>query len=424
MEPDLQIVSIDHTCASVGEREKFAFDRHGAVRAMASLVSSGKASRACAVSTCNRTEIVSSGSDCESVVAWLLEWHSLPGEMASLARRFSGLCAVERLMRLASGIESMVLGETQILGQMKRSFEDHEAAGLAGGLVSAAFRSAFACAKDVRTNTAVGKGAVSMAAAALDVSKSIFGPPADSSVLFVGAGEMVELCAERFLAAGARNMAVANRTVERARALAGKMGARAFSLDSLHDELPSFDTVVTCTASSVPVIGVGAIESALSARKRRPMLFVDLAVPRDVEKEASLMDDVFLYTVDDLAEIVGSNEKARALAAAVASSNISSHMQKFSLSTASKELSDVARDFSSHLDVIRKREVDKAAKAIARGEDPLLVADRMSKAVCAKIAHPVLSSMSSPDKEKREGARKLVATVFGLDGVAKTKQFE
>jgi glutamyl-tRNA reductase len=233
------------------------------------------------------------------------------------------------MFRVASGLDSMVLGEPQILGQMKQAARTAEEAGTLGALLHKLFQRTFAVAKEVRSTTAIGANIVSMAAAAVHLSERIFETIEEQKVLFIGAGEMIELCAAHFAAGKPQRITVANRTLERGQALAERLGGDAIRLDEIGDRLAQYDVVVSCTASPLPILGLGMVERALKVRRHRPVVMVDLAVPRDIEEEVAKLDDVFLYTLDDLGEIVESGLESRQAAVVEAETIIDTRLENF-----------------------------------------------------------------------------------------------
>jgi glutamyl-tRNA reductase len=294
---------------------------------------------------------------------------------------------VRHAFRVASGLDSMVIGEPQILGQMKEAARAAESAGTLGSLLHRLFQRSFAVAKEVRSTTRIGAASVSMAAAAVKLAARIYPSLKDQSVLFIGAGEMIELVATHFAAQGPARIAVANRTVERAERLAARLNARAIELRSLAEHLHEYDIVVSCTASSLPILGKGLVERALRQRRRRPIFMVDLAVPRDIEPEAGELDDVFLYTIDDLGEIVSANLDARRSALEQAEAIIDVQVGRFMHWMQLREGAPIIRALREEADAARREELERALKALARGEDPASVVEALSRALTNKLMH-------------------------------------
>jgi len=290
----------------------------------------------------------------------------------------------------------MVLGEPQILGQMKEAARAAESAGTLGTVLHKLFQRSFAVAKEVRSTTQVGAASVSMAAASVKLAARIFPSLKDQSVLLIGAGEMIELVATHFAAQGPARMTVANRTLERAERLATRFNARAIELKSLAGQLHEYDIVVSCTASSLPILGKGLVERALRARRRRPIFMVDLAVPRDIEQEAGELDDVFLYTVDDLAGIVSANLDARRSALVQAEAIIDTQVGQFMHWMQVRERVPLIRELRSQAEEARREELERALKALARGEDAAAVLESLSQSLTNKLLHAPTQALKKP----------------------------
>jgi len=330
-------LGINHTTAPLDLRGRFAFALDQVAPTLNALRDSvggqlGRPPEAALLSTCNRTEIYCAGAqhDIDSVVHWLAQSGGVaPGLLRSHAYTLQDAGVARHAFRVASGLDSMVLGEPQILGQMKDAVRVAEEAGALGTTLNQLFQRSFAVAKEVRTSTEIGAHSISMSAAAVRLAAQLFEDLSQVRVLFVGAGEMIELAATHFAARSPRSMTIANRTLERGEKLAGRFGASVMRLADLPARLQEFDVVVSCTASQLPIIGLGAVERALKARKHRPMFMVDLAVPRDIEPEVKALEDVYLYTVDDLANVVQTGHANRQAAVAQAEAIIDAGVQSF-----------------------------------------------------------------------------------------------
>src|SRR5690349_2882501 len=310
---------------------------------------------------------------------WFARYHRFdPTELGRYLYTLPQEQAVRHAFRVASGLDSMVLGEPQILGQMKEAARAAESAGTLGTLLHKLFQRTFAVAKEVRSTTSVGAATVSMAAASVKLAARIFPSLKDQKVLFIGAGEMIELCATHFAAQAPARIAVANRTAERAERLAHRFNGEAIELKGLPERLHEYDIVVSCTASSLPILGKGLVERALRARRRRPMFMVDLAVPRDIEPEVAELGDVFLYTVDDLAGIVSANLDARRSSVEQAEAIIDTQVSQFMSWMRMREHVPLIRQLRDQAEETRRHELDRALKALARGEDPALVVESLS----------------------------------------------
>ncbi|MDP3616874.1 MAG: glutamyl-tRNA reductase, partial [Rhodoferax sp.] len=326
-------LGINHTTAPLDLRGRFAFAIEQVEPTLRALRDSlSRQPEAALISTCNRTEIYCAGEkpQLEHTLDWLA--HS-GGVSSSLLRAHAYTMqdshAARHAFRVASGLDSMVLGEPQILGQIKDAVRAAESAGALGSTLSQLFQRSFAVAKEVRTSTEIGAHSISMAAAAVRLAGQLFEDLGQVKVLFVGAGEMIELCATHFAAKNPKSMAIANRTLERGEKLASRFGGEVMRLGDLPDRLHEFDAVISCTASTLPIIGLGAVERALKRRKHRPMFMVDLAVPRDIEIEVKALEDIYLYTVDDLASVVQTAQASRQAAVAQAEAIVDAGVQSF-----------------------------------------------------------------------------------------------
>jgi glutamyl-tRNA reductase len=364
-------------------------------------------SEAAILSTCNRTEIycaTDNRAGREHAIDWLSAYHGIPAdELAPHIYALPQSEAVRHAMRVASGLDSMVLGETQILGQMKQAVRTASEAGALGTYLNQMFQRTFAVAKEVRGQTDIGAHSVSMAAAAVRLSQRIFDKISNQRVLFIGAGEMIELCATHFAAQNPRALAVANRTAERGSKLAERFGGKAMPLGDVPARLHEFDIVVSCTASTLPIIGLGAVESAIKARKHRPIFMVDLAVPRDIEQEVAQLEDVFLYTVDDLGTIVHEGNAIRQAAVAQAEAIIETRVQGFMHWLEQRSVVPVIRHMHTQADTLRRVELERARKLLARGEDPAAVLETLSQALTNKFMHGpthALTHASGGDRDK------------------------
>jgi glutamyl-tRNA reductase len=380
-------LGLNHHTAPLAVRERVVFHVERMQEALHELKRE-LAQEAAILSTCNRTELYVSGEQPAELAQWLARYHRLaPGELQPYLYTLPSEQAVRHAFRVASGLESMVLGEPQILGQMKDAARAAESAGTLGSLLHRLFQRSFAVAKEVRANTRIGAASVSMAAAAVKLAARIFPRLTDQAVLLIGAGEMIELAATHFAAQAPARITVANRTLERAERLAHRFNARAIELRALAEQLHEYDIVVSCTASSLPILGKGLVERALRARRRRPMFMVDLAVPRDIEPEAGELDDVFLYTVDDLAGIVNANLDARRSAVEQAEVIIEHQVGQFMHWMQRREHVPLIRALLEQADTTRREELERALKALQRGEAPARVLETLSQALTSKLMH-------------------------------------
>jgi len=392
----IHALGLNHHTAPLAVRERVVFHVERLREALAE-VKRGFAAEAAILSTCNRTEIYLEHGEPAAAAQWLAQYHSVaPDELSQYLYTLPGDRAVRHAFRVASGLDSMVLGEPQILGQMKEAVRAAESAGTLGTVLHRLFQRSFAVAKEVRSTTQVGAASVSMAAAAVKLAARIFPSLREQNVLFIGAGEMIELCATHFAAQGPARIAVANRTVERAGKLASRFNGRAIELKSLAEQLHEYDVVVSCTASSLPILGKGLVERALKARRRRPMFMVDLAVPRDIEPEVAELGDVFLYTVDDLAGIVSTNLDARRSSVEQAEAIIDTQVSQFMSWMRMREHVPLIRQLREQAEDTRRHELDRALKALARGEDPAVVVESLSRGLTNKLLHDPTLELKKP----------------------------
>ena len=406
---------INHTTAPLDVREQVTFPENTMEHALHDLVGRNPIKEAAIVSTCNRTEIYCSTEKPEEAMHWMADFHQLQvHDLEPYLYKLPREQAVKHAFRVASGLDSMVLGEPQILGQLKNAVKSAQNAGTLGLLLHKLFQRTFFVAKEVRTSTEIGANSVSMAAAAARLAERIFGDIGDQRVLFIGAGEMIDLCASHFTSRDPRHITVANRTIERAQALAKKFNATAITLADLPDQLASHDIVVTCTASPLPILGKGMVERAIKARKHRPIFIVDLAVPRDVESEVSELDDVFLYYVDDLSEIVKEGMDARQSAVEQAESIIDNNVLDFMRWLATRELVPTIRALRDQGERYRRHELERATKLLAKGEDPYKVLESFSNGLMNKFLHIPSSSLNHAGADEREQLVELVNRLYQL----------
>ena len=406
----LLTLGLNHNTAPVALREKLAFPTKEAIGAALSDLRGhlkSLAPEAAILSTCNRTEIYCKTDAPDEAGQALTEWigrhRGVDGEgnLAEHLYLLPNQGAVRHAFRVASGLDSMVLGEPQILGQMKTAARVAQDSNMLGSHLHQLFQRSFSVAKEVRTQTAIGAQSVSMSAASVRLGEQIFENLADCSVLLIGAGEMIELCAAHW-APHPRRMVIANRTLERARPLAERFGATTMALSDLPQQLENFDVVISCTASSLPIIGLGMVERSVRQRRHRPVLMIDLAVPRDIEDEVSRLDDVFLYTVDDLREVVDAGLEGRRLAVAEAESIIDTQVNAFMNWLVQRQSVPLIQELHARSDVVRQQEVERARKMLAKGEDPAIVLEALSRALTAKFMHgptTLLSHHAGKDPE-------------------------
>ncbi|MCB8745900.1 glutamyl-tRNA reductase [Rhodoferax sp. U2-2l] len=409
-------LGINHTTAPLDLRGRFAFAIDQVAPTLHAL--RGALSRqpeAALISTCNRTEIYCA---CEQPqLQHTLDWLAHSGGVSPEVLRAHSYAltdgmAARHAFRVASGLDSMVLGEPQILGQIKDAVRAAEAAGSLGTTLSQLFQRSFAVAKEVRTSTEIGAHSISMAAAAVRLAGQLFENLNEVKVLFVGAGEMIDLCATHFAAKNPKSIVIANRTLARGEELARKFGAEVMCLSDMPDRLHEFDAVVSCTASTLPLIGLGSVERALKKRRRRPMFMVDLAVPRDIEIEVKELEDVYLYTVDDLAGVVQTAQASRQAAVAQAEAIVDAGVQNFLHWVAQRSTVPLIQALNAQTDEWRNIEIARARKLLLKGEDIDTVLEALSKGITQKMLHGAMAELRAGDPAARDRASAAVHHFF------------
>jgi glutamyl-tRNA reductase len=418
----LLTLGLNHQTAPLALRERLAFvptEVGGTIARLRDSLATrdaGRLTEAAIVSTCNRTELYCAveepGTATDALADFLASTRQLDGaELRRATYVLPQADAVRHAFRVASGLDSMVLGEPQILGQMKQAEKLSREAGGMGLMLNHLFQRTFAVAKEVRSTTEIGTQSVSMAAAAVRVAERIFGSLSDSHVLFVGAGEMIELCAAHFAARHPKSISVANRTEERAHSLAARLQGKAMRLAELPDHLSRFDIVVSCTASTLPIIGLGMVERALKARRHRPMFIVDLAVPRDVEPEVTRLNDVYVYTVDDLGQIVQAGTETRQAAVAQAEAIIESRVRDFEGWLRTRAAVPVIQGLRSRADDLRAQELERARRRLAAGDPPEQVLEHLAAALTNKFLHAPVNALHQAAADDDASRARLIATL-------------
>lgn len=409
-------LGLNHHTAPLAIRERVSFQPQALNEALVDLTRTRQVAEAAILSTCNRTEVYFTARQAEYAADWLARFHALPlNDLSPFLYTLPHRDAIRHVFRVASGLDSMVLGEPQILGQVKEAARRAEEAGTLGSHLHKLFQSTFSVAKEVRSTTAIGANIVSMAAAAVHLSERIFERMTEQKVLFIGAGEMVELCVAHFAGAGPRQITIANRTEARALALAARCGAEVTSLERIGELLPGFDVVVSCTGSPLPIVGLGMVERAIRKRRHRPMVMVDLAVPRDIEPEIGQLDDVFLYTVDDLAQVVEAGLESRQAAVVEAEAIINDRVASFLHWLDARDAVPTIRALRSHAEELRAVEVERAARMLAKGEDPAKVLEMLSHGLTNKFLHGPTRFLNQAEGEHLAEAGQLLRRVFNLN---------
>lgn len=407
---------INHTTAPLALRERVAFAPESVEIALQQAKSQAGVQEVTILSTCNRTEIYAFGeSDVESLINWLVAHTAISAqELARCYYCYRDEEAVRHMMKVAGGLDSLVLGEPQILGQMKSAYAVARAAGTLGSSLHQAFQQVFNIAKRVRSETAIGENPVSVAYAAVTLAQQIFSNLKQDTALLIGAGETIELVARHLAEQGIRRMIVANRTLDRARRLAEEFSAEAILLADIPEYLHRADIVISSTASQLPILGKGAVESALKKRKHKPVFMLDIAVPRDIEEQVGDLADVYLYTVDDLHAVIDENKKTRLAAADQASIIIDEGVEGYRRQR--RELDAVAtiKAYRGQMEKLRDIEVQKARRTLMAGGDPAQVLQQLARNLTNKIIHTPTTVLKDASANGHHEVIRIAQQLFDL----------
>ena len=410
-------LGINHKSASVELRERLAFTPERLPEALQRVQADADCDEAVILSTCNRTEIYCFGERTlpEDVVRWLAEFHQLDAEeLRAHLYIHRDVAATQHLMRVASGLDSMVIGEPQILGQVKQAYQQAKSVGTVRTFFERMFQQSFSIAKKVRTETDISVNAVSVAFAAVTLAKQVFGSFQDKKVLLVGAGETIELVAKHIYEQGAKDIVVANRTLSRAQAVAEQFSAKTCTLSQIAEKILEADVVISSTASTLPIIGKGMIEDVFKKRKHRPMFLVDLAVPRDIEPQVAELDDAYLYTVDDLQEIVASNMEARSAAAEEAEAIINDKATIFADWLSSLDSVDLIRDYRQQSLLMKEELLERALNQLKSGNDAEQVMRELANKLTNKLIHAPTSALKDAAEKQNNDELATIKTVLGI----------
>lgn len=414
-------LGINHKTASVAVRERVAFGPEQLVDALQQLCRVTPCQEAAILSTCNRSELYLALDEAraEAILAWLADYHGLSlDDLRACAYIHQDNDAVRHMMRVACGLDSMILGEPQILGQMKDAYATAREAGTLGPLLGRLFQATFSTAKTVRTDTRIGENPVSVAFAAVSLAKQIFSDLKRSQALLIGAGETIALVARHLHEQGVSRIVVANRTLERASALAEEVGGQAALLSAIPDELVNSDIVISSTASPLPILGKGAVERALKKRKHRPVFMVDIAVPRDIEPEVGELDDVYLYSVDDLHEVIAENLRSRQGAALAAEELVLSGVDEFMQRLRERDSLDLLRGYRARAEQLRDEELAKALRLLGNGTPAEDVLAQLARGLTNKLLHAPSVQLKKFSAAGRHDALAVAQELLALDGAA------
>ncbi len=411
-------LGLNHKTAPVEMRERLTFGPDVLAAALRRLRDLPGLDEALILSTCNRTElycVLDARPDDEPVSRWLCEFHGLDlDRVAPYLYAHFDREAVRHLLRVASGLDSLVLGEPQILGQVKAAYQGALQCGTTGKLLGRLFQHCFAAAKQIRTDTAIGNNPVSVAFAAVSLAHQIFADLSQQTALLIGAGETIELAARHLHQHGVGHIIVANRTVERAHALAAPFDGYAIALTEIPAHLPDADIVISSTASPLPVLGKGTVESALRKRRHRPVFMVDIAVPRDIEVEVGELADVYLYTVDDLEQVVEENRRSRAEAAGQAEEIVDLLTEEFMSWLRSLDAVGLIQDFRRQAEGVRDQVLARARQRLANGQPPAEVLERLAYELTNKLLHNPSTGLRRAGMDGRSELLDAANELFGL----------
>ena len=411
-------LGINYRSASLDIREKVVFAPENMTKALQSLIKAIDVTEASILSTCNRTEIYlvtpnDLDNSIEKVLDWLASYHKvLPEILLNSFYTFKDENAVRHLMRVASGLDSMILGEPQILGQLKSSYAVAQEAGTVATKLNQLYQQAFFVAKRVRTETAIGQNPVSVAYAGVKLSQQIFSNFKDVHVLLIGAGETIELVAKHLLEKKVGSITVSNRTLRRAEELAEEFGAHAILFSDIPEFLEKADILISSTGSQLPILGKGAVESAIKKRKHKPMFMLDLAVPRDIEPEVANLDDVYLFTIDDLQEVILENMRSREDAADKAKKIIEDGVNEWKKQIKSLDAVAVIRAFRKNIEKTRDIETEKALISLKSGQDPEGVLKNLARSLTNKLMHSPSRKLKEAGEQGRTDDIRLTNNLF------------
>ncbi|MDG1773139.1 MAG: glutamyl-tRNA reductase [Oceanicoccus sp.] len=414
-------LGINHKSANIALRERVAFAPEQMAEALQDALADALLAEVVILSTCNRTELFAIVADEhveggeQRALAWLGAYHHIPlSDLESCYYSYSDQNALRHIIQVTSGLDSMVLGEPQIFGQMKSAFAVAQEAGSVDSELSRIFPHVFSVAKKVRTDTAIGKNPVSVAYAAVNLSHHIFSDLTETHALLIGAGETIELVARHLSENGVKSIVVANRTLGRARELAHRFGAEAVLLSEIPEQLVNADIVISSTASQLPILGKGAVEHALKLRKHRPILMVDIAVPRDIEEQVGELSDIYLYTVDDLTEIVDENKRNRESEARKADKLIDQGVDNYLQQLRSLDVVSTLKAYRQLSEQTRDIELERALKQLAKGESAEQVVTQLARSLTNKFMHRPSIEMKKASADGREDKVGWAHQLFGL----------
>ena len=411
---NLNIIGLNHKTAPLGLREKLVFRTDQISHALLDL-KCNKVNQVAILSTCNRTEIYFNGPKKQIVCQWLADYHHIKlSQLKKHLYHYSNKDALTHAYQVASGLDSMFLGETQILGQMKQAAKISEYAGTQGKFLSQFFQTVFEAAKEIRSKTNIGASNTTIASTIISLTKKIFGDLYQTKIIFVGAGEMTELIAKYFNKHQPEKITIANRSIFRGKKLANKIGAETCLIGEIKDQLHEYDIVISATGSQLPVIGLGMIERAIKKRKHKPMLLIDLAVPRDIEPETSKLNDIFLYTLDELAGIAQEGIDNRTDAVKDANIIIEKKVNNFYKKINKKKASPTIVTLRNQFEDNRQKEINKAKKQLANGKSIDEILETLSNNLSNKFLHHPTKALNDAAANETKEISELLKKIYNL----------
>ena len=411
---NLNIIGLNHKTAPLGLREKLVFRTDQISHALLDL-KCNKVNQVAILSTCNRTEIYFNGPKKQIVCQWLADYHHIKlSQLKKHLYHYSNKDALTHAYQVASGLDSMFLGETQILGQMKQAAKISDYAGTQGKFLSQFFQTVFEAAKEIRSKTNIGASSTTIASTIISLTKKIFGDLYQTKIIFVGAGEMTELIAKYFNKHQPEKITIANRSIIRGKKLANKIGAETCLIGEIKDQLDEYDIVISATGSQLPVIGLGMIERAIKKRKHKPMLLIDLAVPRDIEPETSKLNDIFLYTLDGLAEIAQEGIDNRTDAVKDANIIIEKKVNNFYKKINKKKASPTIVTLRNQFEDNRQKEINKAKKQLANGKSIDEILETLSNNLSNKFLHHPTKALNDAAANETKEISELLKKIYNL----------
>lgn len=415
----LLTIGVNHSSAPLEVRERVAIPDSALPNALATLINASSIEEAAIVSTCNRTELYCSVDSFETgklaTVQWLRDFHNVDlDHTQSYLYNHADQNTAKHMFRVASGLDSMVLGEPQILGQLKQAYQHAVGAGTLGKQLNQLFQHSFNVAKKVRTHTSIGTNPVSVASTAVSLAKQIFGDLSKRNALFIGAGETIELTAQHLSAVGTNRITIANRNITRAQKLANKFNGYGISLSYIGEVLPDNDIVITATSSTLPILGKGMLERSLKRRKHKPILVIDLAIPRDVEPEAANLQDIYLYNVDNLKQVIQENMQSRLNAAEEAEIIIDDEVTKFYRWLRGQDVTDVIRTYRDQAEQHKSESIDKAVRMLKQGKSSDEAMQFLANTLVNKLLHTPTEALKSAGAENHQELLEAAKTILGL----------